>query len=91
MKTVKSIARGCFRLTLCLVALTALSATGCEEEDVGAWYALSDVLGDEGGEWFNYGWTEMGSDGSTRSFSLNSGVDAGEALETYLSDSVVYP
>lgn len=64
-----------------VVGMTALVAgTGCDETGYG-----DPFYGDY------YGWTEYGDDGSTRSFSFGPGISAEDAVDTYLSDSVIYP
>jgi len=78
---------------LCLAAVVMVAGTGCEEEALLGLSGVPSAFGDgevRGEGDYYYGWTEVGGDGSTRSFSLTPGIDPGESLETYLGGSVIY-
>ncbi|RIK65122.1 MAG: hypothetical protein DCC65_13145 [Planctomycetota bacterium] len=82
----RNIARLLVRLGVCVFALSIFAGAECDSGVPGASSALG--IGDE--DSYYYGWTEYGDDGSSNSFGLSPGIDAGDALETYLSDSVIY-
>lgn len=75
------------RSSVCMIALAIFAGAECDSGVPGGSSAL-DYGSDDG--WYNYGWTEYGDDGSSNSFNLTPDTDAGDALETYLSDSVIY-
>lgn len=84
-----------FAATIAFGSLAAFGGTDCESSSAfeESWYDSGYEYSDGwsgdsyGGSDYYYGWYE---DGSTSSFSIAPGIDAGDSLETYLGGSVIY-
>ena len=74
-----------FQAVIAVGAVISITGSTCDET---GWGGYGMYGADDG--WY-YGWTEYGSDGTTRSFSYGPGIGAHDAVQTYLSDSVIYP